>query len=81
MRKPIDTLKALSKNTDPLPFLRSMIRAQAWSAAFDYANFQNTWKQMVACNAFADDITRNKLLHPHEIRSFVDHSAPNSESY
>ena len=61
-------LKALSRNADPVPFLRSMTRAQAWSAAFDYSNFQNAWKQMVACNAFADDITQHKLLHPHEIR-------------
>jgi hypothetical protein len=41
-------------------------------AAFDYANFQNTWKQMAGCNAFADDITQHKLLHPHDIRSLVD---------
>jgi hypothetical protein len=61
-------LKALSRNADPVPFVRSMTRAQAWSAAFDYSNFQNTWQQMVACNAFADDITQHKLLHPHEIR-------------
>jgi hypothetical protein len=61
-------LKALSRNADPVPFLRSMTRAQAWSAAFDYADFQNAWQQMAACNAFADDITQHKLLHPHEIR-------------
>lgn len=74
-------LKALSRNTDPLPFLRSMTRAQAWSAAFDYSSFQNTWKQMAACNAFADDITRHKLLHSHEIRSLVDNSEANSKFY
>ncbi len=74
-------LKALSRNADPVPFLRSMTRAQAWSAAFDYSNFQNTWKQMAACNAFADDITRNKLLHPHEIRSIVDNSEVNNKFY
>ena len=67
-------LKALSRNADLAPFLRSMARAQAWSAAFDYSNFQDTWKQMAACNAFADDITRNKLLHPHEIRGIIDDS-------
>jgi hypothetical protein len=67
-------LKALSRNSDPVPFLRSMARAQAWSAAFDYANFKNTWKQMIECNAFADDITRHMLLHPHEIRNPADSS-------
>ena len=61
-------LKALSRNANPVPFLRSMARAQAWSAAFDYSNFKNAWKQMAACNAFADDITQHKLLHLHEIR-------------
>ncbi|MDO8350820.1 MAG: Fic family protein [Gallionella sp.] len=74
-------LKALSRNDDPVPFLRSMIRAQAWSAAFDYSNFQNTWKQMAACHAFADDISRNKLLHPHEIRSLVDNNEVNNKHY
>ena len=74
-------LKTLSRNADPVPFLRAMTRAQAWSAAFNYSNFKDVWKQMVACNAFADDITRNKLLHPHEIRSSVDNSAPKSEPY
>ena len=74
-------LKALSRNADPVPFLRSMTRAQAWSAAFDYSDFQTTWKQMAACNAFADDITRNKLLHRHEVRSLVDDNEINNRSY
>lgn len=60
-------LKALPRNIDPVPLLRSMARVQAWSAAFDYSNLQNIWKQMAACNTFADDITRHKLLHPQEI--------------
>ncbi|WP_420537390.1 Fic family protein [Ferrovum myxofaciens] len=68
-------LKALSRNTDPIPFVRSMTRTQAWSAAFDYSNFQNTWKQMAECNAFADDTDQHKLLHPHEIRNLVDKNA------
>jgi hypothetical protein len=58
-----------------------MTRAQAWSAAFDYSNFQNTWKKMAACNAFADDITRNRLLHPHELRSLVDNNEANNKLY
>ena len=68
-------LKALSRNADPVPFLRSMARAQAWSAAFDYSNFHKAWQQMVACNAFADDISRFKLLYPHEINKIVDNLA------
>ncbi|WP_204374800.1 Fic family protein [Ferrovum sp. JA12] len=74
-------LKALSRNADPVPFLRSMTRAQAWSAAFNYSNLQTTWKRMAACNAFADDITRNKLLYPHEVRSLVDDNVSNNKSY
>lgn len=74
-------LKALSRNADPLPFLRSMTRAQAWAAAFDYSSFQNTWKLMAACNAFADDITQYKLLHPHEIHSLVDNGEANNKLY
>jgi hypothetical protein len=74
-------LKALSRNIDPIPFIRSMTRAQAWSAAFNYSDFQTTWKQMAACNAFDDDITRNKLLHPHEVRTFIDDSSTNNEKH
>ncbi|MDY7578145.1 hypothetical protein RGU70_07410 [Herbaspirillum sp. RTI4] len=65
-------LKALSRNAEAVPFLRAMSRAQAWSSAFDYARFPATWKQMAACNAFADDITQHKLLHPNEIRRLID---------
>jgi len=72
-------LKALSRNADAIPFLRSMSRAQAWSSAFDYSSFQNTWKQMATCNAFADDITQHKLLHPHEIRGLIDKKVHNNQ--
>jgi len=36
---------------------------------------------MAACNAFADDITRNRLLHPHELRSLVDNNEANNKLY
>jgi hypothetical protein len=72
-------LKALSRNGDPVPFLRSMTRAQDWSAAFDYSNFKNVWRLMAACNAFADDITLHKLLHPQEILNLIDNSIANNQ--
>ena len=71
-------LKALSTNGDPVPFLRSMIRAQDWSSAFDYSDFKNVSKLMTACNAFAEDTRAHKLLHPQEICNLVDKSTPNN---
>jgi hypothetical protein len=72
-------LKTLSRNADPIPYLHSMTRAQAWSAEFDYSDFKNILRQMAACYAFEEDITQHKLLHPHEIRNLVDNSAANSQ--
>lgn len=58
-------LKALSNNGDPVPFLAAMIRAQRWSAAFDYARPRNQVRDaMAACNAFQEDLRQYKLLFP-----------------
>lgn len=58
-------LKALSNNRDPIPFLAAMIRAQSWSAAFQYAKPRNqVRKDMAACNAFEEDLRQYKLAFP-----------------
>ena len=57
-------LKALSHNTEPEPFLRSMDRAQAWSAAFDYRDLPTVLATMSRCNAFQEDLRQYRLLFP-----------------
>lgn len=58
-------LKALSNNCDPIPFLSAMIRAQRWSAAFDYIRPRDqVHAAMAACNAFQEDLRRYKLINP-----------------
>lgn len=56
-------LKALSNNLDPVPFLASMIRAQRWSAAFNYSKSRDQIRaDMESCNAFQEDLRRYKLI-------------------
>jgi hypothetical protein len=58
-------LKALSNNCDAVPFLSAMIRAQRWSAAFDYIRPRDqVHAAMAACNAFQEDLRRYKLINP-----------------
>jgi hypothetical protein len=58
-------LKALSNNCDAVPFLSAMIRAQRWSAAFDYIRPRDqVHAAMAACNAFQEDLRRYKLISP-----------------
>lgn len=58
-------LKALSNNRDPIPLLAAMIRAQHWSAAFDYTQARDKVRAaMAACNAFQDDLRRYRLVVP-----------------
>jgi hypothetical protein len=58
-------LKALSSNHDAVPYLRTMIRAQSWTAAFDYSLTRPALTAaMKACNAFEDDLRRYRLIFP-----------------
>lgn len=61
----LQPLKALSNNCDPVPLLSAMIRAQRWSAAFDYRRPRETVQAaMAACNAFQEELRRYKLINP-----------------
>jgi len=58
-------LKALSNNSDPAPYLSAMIRAQRWSASFNYTIPRDQVRTaMAACNAFQEDLRRYKLSNP-----------------
>jgi len=58
-------LKALSNNSDPMPFIAAMARIQAWSAAFDYSQPREQLQaQLAACNAFQEDLANYRLVFP-----------------
>lgn len=58
-------LKALSNNRDPVPYLAAMIRAQRWSAAFDYTQPRNQVRaKMTACDSFQEDLRQYRLGFP-----------------
>ena len=58
-------LKALSQNREPAGYIRSMTRAQRWSAAFDYdQDVHRVREDLAACNAFREDLRNFKLVFP-----------------
>lgn len=58
-------LKAFSQNRVPAAYVRSMARAQRWSAAFDYdQDVHKVREDLAACNAFKEDLRNFKLIFP-----------------
>ena len=58
-------LRALSQNREPAGYIRSMTRAQRWSAAFDYdQDVHKVRGDLGACNAFREDLRNFKLIFP-----------------
>lgn len=58
-------LKALSQNREPAGYIRSMTRAQRWSAAFDYdQDVRKVREDLIACHAFREDLRNFKLVFP-----------------
>lgn len=58
-------LKALSHNRSAEPLVASLVRAQRWSAAFDYAAPLSGLRQALAsCNAFQEDLRSYRLIFP-----------------
>jgi len=62
-------LKALSNHDDPVAYIKSMSRAQAWSASIDwYQPRKSVRAALVECNAFQEDLRNYKLLLPESKR-------------
>jgi len=58
-------LKALSNNREPAAYIRSMTRAQRWSAAFDYdQDVRKLRVDLATCNAFREDLRNYRLVFP-----------------
>lgn len=58
-------LKALSHHAEPEPLVAALVRAQRWSAAFDYGLPRSQLRQSLErCNAVQEDLRNYKLLFP-----------------
>ena len=58
-------LKALSQNREPAAYIRSMMRAQRWSAAFDFdQDVRKVREDLATCNAFREDLRNFRLVFP-----------------
>ena len=58
-------LKAASHDNSPEPLIKSMSRAQAWTAAFSYEQPRHLVREaLAACNAFREDLRNFKLIFP-----------------
>lgn len=64
----LDSLRALSRNSDPVPFIAAMQRILRWTASFDYEDLTRTIEIMRSCNAFEKSRTQFKLLFPDELK-------------
>ena len=61
-------LKALSQNREPTAYIRSMVRAQRWSAAFNYDQDVHKLREaLTVCNAFKEDLRNFKLVFPERL--------------
>lgn len=58
-------LKALSTNSNATPYIRTMTRTQAWTAAFDYDQDRSqVYAAFLRRNAFEEDLKNYKLIFP-----------------
>lgn len=58
-------LKSLSSHAEAAPYVRAMVRIQAWTAAFDYARPRPELYQVLKrCNAFEEDLKNYSLVFP-----------------
>lgn len=57
-------LRALTRQNDPEPFVRMLVRAHAFSAAIDFSSYQAGFRQLENCNAFMQP---DKRIRMHEV--------------
>ena len=48
------TLRRLSRNSDPEPYVKMLCRAQAFTASIDYTHYQICFEQFKCSNAFLE---------------------------
>lgn len=60
----LDSLRALSRQGDAIPFMAAMQKIHRWTAAFRFDDLDGTIAQMAQCNAFERSPVQFKLLTP-----------------
>jgi hypothetical protein len=60
----LDCLRRLTREADPLPFLKAMTHIQEWTAGFNYEELDTVIARMKACNAFERSLNQYKLVMP-----------------
>jgi hypothetical protein len=63
----LDCLRVLTREQDPVPFVKAMQDIHEWSAAFDYEDLSVVLQQIRACNAFERSLSQFRLLKPADL--------------
>ncbi|MFA7503885.1 MAG: Fic family protein [Burkholderiaceae bacterium] len=63
----LDTLRVLSREGNPQPFVDAMQRIHEWTAAFDYEDLDAVIELMRTCNAFEESLRRFRLIRPQDL--------------
>lgn len=63
----LDTLRVLSREGNPKPFVDAMQRIHDWTAAFDYEDLDAVVELMRTCNAFEESLRRFRLRRPQDV--------------
>jgi len=60
----LDCLRRLTREADPVPFVKAMTHIQSWTSRFDYEDMDQVIAAMQSCNAFERSLTQYKLNMP-----------------
>lgn len=60
----LDCLRVLTREGNPVPFLKAMQHIHEWTSRFDYQDLDEVIAKMAQCHAFERSLTQFKLLTP-----------------
>ncbi len=60
----LDCLRVLTREGDPMPFIRAMTHIQNWTSSFAYDDLDEVLASMDACNAFELSLNTHRLEFP-----------------
>lgn len=60
----LDCLRVLTREGDPVPYLKAMQHIHDWTSRFDYQDLDEVIAKMTRCNAFERSLAQFKLLTP-----------------
>lgn len=58
------TLRRLSKEGDPDPYIRMLLRAQAFTASIDFSNYEQALDELTKSNAFMEPYEGKLIIRP-----------------